>query len=103
MVSGVLPIISLAASPMAKILLSCKDTATTEGSCKTTPFLGTKTKELHVPKSMPIFLTNISLNFYSFNVSSQFLQSLFNSFVAPIYLIYIINNCLAFGNKAGDD
>ena len=54
--SGVLPIISLASKPIAKILLSCSETATTEGSFKTTPFPGKKTRVLAVPKSMPNFL-----------------------------------------------
>ena len=38
MSAGVRPIISFAASPTAKIRLSDKETATTEGSVKTTPF-----------------------------------------------------------------
>ena len=58
-VSGVFPIISLASKPMARILLSCSETATTEGSFKTTPLPGKNTKVLAVPKSMPNFLENI--------------------------------------------
>ncbi len=61
MVSGVRPIISFALSPTAKILFSERVTATTDGSCKTTPLPEIKTRELQVPKSIPIFLLNIRL------------------------------------------
>src|SRR3990167_1021524 len=60
--SGVLPIMSLASTPMARILLSCSDTATTEGSFKMIPLPGTKTKVLAVPKSIPSFFTNKLMN-----------------------------------------
>src|SRR3989339_524105 len=50
--SGVFPIISLASKPIARILLSCSETATTEGSFRIIPFPGKKTKVLAVPKSM---------------------------------------------------
>src|SRR3990167_10960622 len=51
--SGVRPIISFAALPIARTLLVFACTATTEGSFKTTPFPGTKTRTLVVPRSMP--------------------------------------------------
>src|SRR3990167_7704095 len=54
--SGVLPIMFLASTPIARILLSCSETATTEGSFKTMPFPGRNTKVLAVPKSIPNFL-----------------------------------------------
>src|SRR3989344_7842057 len=53
--SGVLPIMSLASKPIAKILLSCSETATTEGSFKIIPLPGKSTKVLAVPKSIPNF------------------------------------------------
>src|SRR3989344_2445485 len=62
--SGVFPIISLASKPIARILLSCSETATTEGSFKTTPLPGKKTKVLAVPKSIPNFLVKIPKEFY---------------------------------------
>ncbi len=55
MFSGVLPIISLASVPIARILLSSSDTATTDGSFKTIPIPGTNTRILVVPKSIPSF------------------------------------------------
>src|SRR3989344_1564502 len=60
MSSGVRPIIAFASAPMASILLfPCRPcafpTATTEGSLMTTPFPGTKTSTLVVPRSMPSF------------------------------------------------
>src|SRR3989338_571547 len=61
MVSGVLPIISRASFPTASTRFSSRETATTEGSFMTTPFRGTKTKVLAVPKSMPIFRINIEI------------------------------------------
>ena len=45
----------LASAPMARILLS-PETATTDGSFKTIPLPGTKTRILVVPRSMPSFL-----------------------------------------------
>src|SRR3990167_2853681 len=59
--SGVLPIISLASKPIARILLSCSETATTEGSLSTIPLPGRNTKVLAVPKSMPSFLEKIPI------------------------------------------
>ena len=57
---GVLPIISLASSPIAIILLESRSRATTEGSLSTTPLPLIYTKILAVPKSIPISLdTNI--------------------------------------------
>src|SRR3989338_3885401 len=55
---GVLPIISLASFPTARILLSATETATTEGSFSTIPFPGTKTRTVVVPRSMPSFGEN---------------------------------------------
>ena len=52
----------VAAPPTAKILFSSKSTATTEGSCKTTPFFGTNTNEFLVPRSIPIFISNSETN-----------------------------------------
>src|SRR3989344_8706192 len=50
---GVLPIISLASAPTAKILLSICEMATTDGSLSTTPRPGTKTSVFAVPRSIP--------------------------------------------------
>src|SRR3989338_6360499 len=61
--AGVRPIISFAASPTARILLSDKEIATTEGSLNTTPLPRKYTKELQVPRSIAILLLNISTNF----------------------------------------
>src|SRR4030042_846362 len=55
MLSGVRPIISLAALPTARIRLSSTETATTDGSLMMMPFLGTNITVFVVPKSMPIF------------------------------------------------
>ena len=55
---GVLPIISLASFPTARILLSATETATTEGSLSTIPFPGTKTRTVVVPRSIPSFGEN---------------------------------------------
>src|SRR3989344_5008854 len=56
--SGVRPIISFASFPTASILLSCVETATTEGSLRTIPFPGTNTRTEVVPRSMPSFGAN---------------------------------------------
>ncbi len=55
MSSGVLPTMVLASAPIARILLSDIDTATTDGSFKMMPLPGTKTKILVVPRSIPSF------------------------------------------------
>ena len=59
MLSGARPSISLASLPTAMTLLSNTEIATTEGSLIIIPLRGIKTKVLVVPRSMPIFLTNI--------------------------------------------
>src|SRR3989344_4552634 len=53
--SGVLPIIFFASFPIPRTLLVLLCTATTEGSFNTTPFPGTKTSTLVVPRSIPSF------------------------------------------------
>src|ERR1700690_1901480 len=55
---GVLPTISFASLPTARILLSRTETATTDGSLRTIPFPGTKTSTVVVPRSMPSFGEN---------------------------------------------
>src|SRR3989344_73633 len=60
MFSGVRPIIILASIPMARILLS-SETATTDGSLRTMPLPGTKTKILVVPRSIPSFFAISSI------------------------------------------
>src|SRR3989344_4970976 len=59
--SGVFPIISLASKPIAKILLSCSETATTEGSFNITPLPGKNTRVFAVPKSIPNFFEKIPI------------------------------------------
>src|SRR3989344_4424630 len=59
--SGVRPIMVLASAPTASILLSCSDTATTDGSFRTIPFPGRKTRVFAVPKSMPSLLLNMPM------------------------------------------
>ena len=61
MESGVLPIMSLASKPIARILLSCSETATTEGSFSTIPFPGKYTKVFAVPRSIPSFFEKIPI------------------------------------------
>ena len=46
---------------MAKILLSCSETATTEGSFKIIPLPGKNTRVFAVPKSMPNFFEKIPI------------------------------------------
>src|SRR3989344_6427785 len=53
--SGVFPIIPFASIPTARILLSCSETATTDGSFNTTPLPGTNTRVFAVPRSIPNF------------------------------------------------
>ena len=60
-VSGVRPSISLASFPTAKTFLSTFEIATTDGSFIIIPRFGTYTKTVVVPKSIPIFLSNIAL------------------------------------------
>ena len=58
--SGVLPIIFLASDPTAITLNVLTSIATTVGSTKEIPSPCTKTIELAVPKSIPIFLPNMT-------------------------------------------
>ena len=60
--SGVLPIIFLASIPIARILLSCSETATTEGSFKTIPLPGKNTRVFAVPRSIPNFFESNPIN-----------------------------------------
>ena len=61
MLPGVLPSINFASLPTANGIPSSKSIATTEGSCKTTPFPDTCIRVLAVPKSMPISRENLNL------------------------------------------
>src|SRR3990167_800083 len=58
--SGVRPIICLASLPTARMRLSRWDTATTEGSLRTIPLFGTKTRTDVVPRSMPSLGENVN-------------------------------------------
>src|SRR3990167_430474 len=62
MESGVFPTMTLASFPTASTLFSGTETATTDGSFKTTPSLGTNTKVLAVPRSIPNFFMNKGIN-----------------------------------------
>ena len=63
---GVLPIISFALFPTAKIVFVLESIATTEGSRITIPFPFRKTSVFAVPKSIPISLENIKVSPFNF-------------------------------------
>ena len=68
MFPGVLPNIRFASSPTASTLVVPASMATTDGSRSTIPLSLTYTKELAVPKSIPISLENRLLNWSNMNL-----------------------------------
>src|SRR6185503_14659099 len=85
--SGVRPIISFASLPTAKIRLSRKDTATTEGSLSTMPRPGTNTRTVVVPRSIPNFGLNENAIARALYRTAPLLQNLRLSQIFSIVLV----------------